>query len=395
MSIIVRAADDADVPGVFALISDRIGAEDAPEALLILEDEGFDRRRWSVAVDGDQVVSTMATFPFDIRFGQCSVRGSMIEFVATHRDYERRGLVRRQFDYHHDDVAARGELLQVIVGITYFYRRLGYEYALPVATWRKISAADVPGNPEAWSVRDAGASDLHIVMDLQRQVQGEVQMAAGLAPDLWSFILRSPVYQTFIAEADGVPKAMGRVYLDDDEPYVMDLGGSERSGIEAILAEISARAPGQDVTVLDRVGMDALLDGIGSSSPANDAYYARIGDPVAWLNAVRPELSRRLGASSLAAATGEGMISMYSSSICFTYDKGEIGEFIAGPRQTAPIHAGGSGVPPDLIASLLIGPLGFAGLAERHPDVNAGRQAQLMGILFPPQTTDVQSWVIP
>ena len=114
-----------------------------------------------------------------------------------------------------------------------------------------------------------------------------------------------------------------------------------------------------------------------------------------FLNAVRPELSRRLTASSLNDAKGEGVISLYASSIRFSYEDGEVGEFVAGPRDQAPISKGGSGVPPDLITSLLVGPLGFAGLAERHPDVNAGKQAELMNVLFPPLTTDVQSWVVP
>ena len=70
-------------------------------------------------------------------------------------------------------------------------------------------------------------------------------------------------------------------------------------------------------------------------------------------------------------------------------------EFIRGPREQAPISKGGSGVPPDLMTSLLAGPLGFAGLAERHPDMNAGSQQELMNVLFPPLTLDVQTWVVP
>ena len=50
---------------------------------------------------------------------------------------------------------------------------------------------------------------------------------------------------------------------------------------------------------------------------------------------------------------------------------------------------------PDRIASLILGPLGAAGLAELNPDVNLGEQEDLMQILFPPQTCDVHSWVVP
>ena len=79
----------------------------------------------------------------------------MMEFVATDEEYEGRGLVRRQFEYHHADVARRGELFQMIVGIPYFYRQFGYEYALPVPGWRTIAPGDVPVVSEQWTTREA------------------------------------------------------------------------------------------------------------------------------------------------------------------------------------------------------------------------------------------------
>ena len=63
--------------------------------------------------------------------------------------------------------------------------------------------------------------------------------------------------------------------------------------------------------------------------------------------------------------------------------------------EQAPISAGGSGVAPDQIVSLILGPLGAERLAELHPDINLGEQETLMKALFPPQSCDVHSWVVP
>ncbi|MCP3997089.1 MAG: GNAT family N-acetyltransferase [bacterium] len=395
MSIIIRACSDADVAGVVALIEDRIGEEDAPEAQLVLEEPSYDRTRWSVAVDDGRVVSTMGTYPMTARLGICEVPAAMVELVATDRAYEGQGLVRRQVDYHHADLARRGDLFEVMVGITYFYRKLGYEYALPVAPWQEIKPDEVPEMPAGWTVRSAGEADRETIMALQRSAQESAGFAVALSPQMWSFLLRSPVYEVLLAERDGAPGACGRVYMDDGDPFVMDLAGSDQEGIGAVIAALAAQVPGKTIANLTRPSTAVGLSDLGTLDVTGEAYYARIGDPVRWLNAVRPELSRRLAASPLSDAVGEGMISLYQSSIRFSYAGGTVGEFSAGPGEPAPISRGGSGIPPDLVTSLLVGPLGFSGLAERYPDVNVGRQGELMDALFPAQTVDVQSWVVP
>lgn len=393
--MVIRPTTDADVQGVIALIEERIGEEDAPEARLVLEDPGFDRRRWSVAVDGDRVVSTMATFPMTLWYGAATIPAAMMEFVATDERYESRGLIRRQFDYHHADLAARGELFQVIVGIPYFYRRFGYEYALPGPGWRTIAVADIPKPPEGWSTRSADEADIETLHDLQVQARTAASVSIGFSNDLWRFTVASSAYTTLLAERDGVAEGCGRLYVWDDKPYVLDLAGSGRAALDAILAEVTRRCPDQDVTVLDRPGIRPLLDGLGTAKRSGDAYYARVGDPTAFLNAARPELTRRLGDSDLAEAQGTGLISLFSSSMTFPYANGEVGEFAPGGVVQAPTSKGGSGVAADRFVSLLVGPDGFSGLAERNPDVYSGDQRGLMEALFPPQVSDVQSWTIP
>jgi hypothetical protein len=59
------------------------------------------------------------------------------------------------------------------------------------------------------------------------------------------------------------------------------------------------------------------------------------------------------------------------------------------------VSQGGCGVPPDLVAHLILGPLGALELERRHADVLLGERGELMDVLFPPQTVDVQSWVWP
>lgn len=54
----------------------------------------------------------------------------MPEIVGTHADYRRRGLGRKQFELMNKWSEDRGHLFNTIMGIGYYYRQFGYEYAI-------------------------------------------------------------------------------------------------------------------------------------------------------------------------------------------------------------------------------------------------------------------------
>ena len=60
----------------------------------------------------------------------------------------------------------------------------------------------------------------------------------------------------------------------------------------------------------------------------------------------------------------------------------------------APVHYGGSGVPPDLVADLVFGPRGAEALDERYSDLNLGRRQGLMSVLFPAQSSDILTYYL-
>ena len=52
------------------------------------------------------------------------------ELVGTQPEYRKRGLVRAQFEVIHAFSAERGEMVQAITGIPFYYRQFGYEMAM-------------------------------------------------------------------------------------------------------------------------------------------------------------------------------------------------------------------------------------------------------------------------
>lgn len=393
-TIEIEPFSEADADQIVQLVADRIGEEDSAEARLVLEDDVFDRKRWTVARDGDRVVSTMASFPLTFRYGDVGLAASHYEFVATARSHEGRGLVRRQFDYHHDFSAQHGELIQMIVGIPYFYRRLGYEYALPVRPLR-ILANDVPvTSPDGWRAREADREDLDLVMGLQSTVLATVPTSFSLSRDLWGFILDSPVYTTFVALQGDQPKGMGRVYLADGTPILTDVVAAEADTLAVLVARSRQLAPEAATFLLSRVAVDTHLTA-WDHDDYTYSYYVRIPDPVALLNAIRPTLEARLAMSEFENQEGAGLISLYTSSITFSYEDGTLSPFVAEGPEPAPVSKGGAGVPPDLFSSMVLGAFGVDGLAQQHADFRPGKSRALLKTLFPKTDYDVASWVVP
>jgi hypothetical protein len=89
------------------------------------------------------------------------------------------------------------------------------------------------------------------------------------------------------------------------------------------------------------------------------------------------------------------VVSFFREHVRIVFRAGAVDDVVAGGRMQAPGVHGGAGVAPDLVAPLLFGPLGIAGLADRHPDVYPGPNEPLMCTLFPPLTADLLALYLP
>jgi hypothetical protein len=192
-----------------------------------------------------------------------------------------------------------------------------------------------------------------------------------------------------------------RVTPPDEGVRVAELAGVDAAAAYALLGA-AVRAAGGDpaqVRVTERPGTvagDAVAALLTSDPTPPESYYVRVPDPVALLTALRPVLGARLVAGGFADARGELVLSLFRSHLRFDYDHGTVGPVRAGGPLQSPGAVGGAGVAPDLLAHLLFGPLGFAGLADRHPDVYASAAARpLLAALFPPVHADLLSYYLP
>ncbi|MFI9812160.1 GNAT family N-acetyltransferase [Saccharothrix variisporea] len=388
--LVLRTAEPRDLDQIGALLTERGEPEDAVDHRLVVEDPDAGWEACAVVVDGDRVVSTATLLDETLVLDGVEIPAGQVELVATHRDYEGRGLVRALMGWAHERSAARGHLVQVMVGIPYFYRLFGYTYAIPISPVRPVVATGA--SPDGYTVREATFDDIPALHRLQEAEQARADLSMPHSPALWRWLIARDGSTQWLVERDGVPVGSGRSTPPDEGVRLAEVAVTEAGAVGALLAHTGA------TTANERPGTlagEALEPFLGPAPEEADSYYVRIPDPVALLDHLRPVFGRRLTASEFADAEGEAVVSFYRSHVRLPYKAGEVGEVVAGGTMQAPGVVGGCGVAPDQLASLLFGPHGLRGLAAREPDVYPGPNAALMHTLFPPIRSDLITFYLP
>lgn len=390
----LRVATPDDLDQIGDLLVRRGEPDDALDHWLVVEDPDEGYRSCAVVVDGDRVVSTATLLDESVRLDDVVLPAGQVELVATDAEYEGRGLVRALMGWAHAESARRGHLLGVMVGIPYFYRLFGYEYAMRQPFARRLTAP--PGGGAGDAFRRATAADIPALIALQDDAQRLSDCAVPHPPARWRWLLAHDASRTWVVERAGRVVASARTQAD---------GGllAEAAAVDAVAAADLVRGvaglnPNGRVGLVERPGtvVHELCEPLMEPAPnAAEQYYVRIPDVVAVLEALRPVLSRRLAASGLDRAGKEVLLSTFRSHFRLPVAADGLGLVAAGGVCASPGDLGGAAVAPDWLPALLFGPAGMAGLTRLRPDVYPGPDAELYTALFPPVTADVLTYYLP
>ncbi|MFT7834794.1 GNAT family N-acetyltransferase [Saccharothrix sp. BKS2] len=388
--LVLRPARPEDLERIGALLADRGEPEDAVDHRLVVEDPDAGWEACAVVVDGDLVVSTATLLDETLVLGGLGIPAGQVELVATDRRYEGRGAVRALMGWAHERAAARGHLVNIMLGIPYFYRQFGYTYAVPYAATR-----DVTGTPTGagHTLREATAADIPVLARFQDAEQAPFDLRMPHSAPLWRWLVERGGSTGWLVERDGVPVASGRTTPPEEGVRLAEVAAVDEAAAHALLALTGAT----EVTERPGTVAGAALEPFLAPAKAEaNSYYVRVPDPVALLEHLRPVFGARLAASArFAGEEGEAVVSFYRSHVRMPFAGGEVGPVAVGGTMQAPGAAGGAGVAPDMVASLLFGPHGIEGLTARQPDVYPGPDEELMRTLFPPVRSDVLTFYLP
>ncbi len=340
------------------------------------------------------------------------------DIVSTDPAYRRRGLVRAQLSEVHRWSAERGELVQGITGIPWYYRQFGYEMALNLDASRQGYRPHVSrlkeGEPEPYRFRRATTEDVPFIMEMYRMQASRSVIASVRDEALWRYDIKGR------RETSGFRAEFRVIETPGGEPAGLLIHSRKLwgSGLGIRLYEVTPGVPFLAVTpsvmrYLDATGEGyAKRDGgefgtisfnLGEKHPVYDtipdrlpvvhkpyAWYIRVPDLPTFVCHIAPALEKRLAESAQGGYTGEMKVNFYRSGLHLRFQQGTISVEGWKPER---VEEGDAAFPDLTFLQLLFGYRSLEELQHAFPDCSAttDEARALLPILFPKKDSNV--WI--
>jgi hypothetical protein len=293
-----------------------------PEDFTVVEDVATGR-----------IVSSMGLISQTWMYEGAPFRMGQPDIVSTDPAYRRRGLVRAQMAVIHRISAERGEMMQGITGIPWYYRQFGYEMALSLDASRSSRPADVPRlrevESESFLFRPATAADFPFIMAWFARSTARSAVAAIRDEAFWRYELEgrdprngaSSEYRLIEPASGGEPAGLlvhARKLWDGDvgvRLYEVRAGVPWLAPTPGVMRYLDA--VGGAYASRDGVAYEGIRFELGESHPLYETVperLPRIGRPYAWfirvpdlpafLGQIAPALEARLANSPQAGYSG-------------------------------------------------------------------------------------------
>lgn len=335
------------------------------------------------------------------------------EFIATDPAYRRRGLMRAVMDGLHLLSASRGDLVQGIQGLRWFYRQFGYEYALDPGPRCQLDLSDIAplpdGDTEPYQIRRVTEADIPSITPLYRR-----QCAGYMITVVLDEEIRRHDISGYSPGADlgdwtySVTDHDGRFvgyYSTWGDPWgafmIKELAATNDEELRHVLPSVLRFIQSQRVTYdteFEDEGPTAIKFELGTSHPAykildtklgqlqpRQDWYIRAPDLPKFILHIAPVLEQRLATSGMGSFTGGLKMTFFQGGLQLVFDQGKLSQ-VTNWRADGDDVFNGTGFPPLIFLKLLFGYRSLEELCYAYPDCWANEQdTQLLNALFPKQ----------
>ncbi len=276
------------------------------------------------------------------------------ELVGTLPEYRDRGLVRLQFEQVHRWSAERGEMVQGITGIPYYYRLFGYEMGMELGGGRIGNEAQLPqlkdGESEPFRLRPAVEADIPFLMEVYAHASKRQLVACVRDEATWRYEMNgkeakndSRLEMRIIERPDGEPVGyLLHPWFDWDAGLVAH-AYELKPGVSWLEASPSVArylwCTGEEYARRDNRPARRTIYGfwLGSQHPVYAvfrerlprlrdpyAWYLRVPDLPAFLRRIAPALEKHIAESIIVGYSGEVKISFYRTGLRLVLDRGRL-----------------------------------------------------------------------
>jgi len=333
-----------------------VGIEAWTLDLISGEGPTFDKGDFTIVEDikTGEIVSTCCLISQTWSYEGIPFKVGRPELVATIEDYRRRGLVRQQFEILHKWGEDRGELVQVITGIPFYYRQFGYEMTLNLEGGRAGYEVHVPkikeDETEPYTFRPATTEDIGFLIRTYALGCKRSMVSAVWNEETWRYELTGKRKYNinrrdiFIIENDagesvgfiGTPPIKWKG-LSALTVYELAPGFSWSEVTPSVVRFLWSR--GEELAKEQKADQNQFGFFLGEAHPVYDvlasklprehkpyAFYVRIPDLCAFIKKIKPVLESRLKESSFAHYSGELKFCFYRSGLKLVFSKGQLTE---------------------------------------------------------------------
>jgi hypothetical protein len=359
--------------------------------------------------EGGKIVSSMNLIGQTWTYGGIPFAVGRPELVGTDEAYRRRGLVRAQFATIHALSAAKGQMVQGITGIPWYYRQFGYEMTVnldggrkhPLDLHKEIKPAEAE---EAYRIRPALADDIPLLTELYGAFCAPSLLSRLRDEQIWRYEMveahRESAYARHfyvIETAEGAPVAYAEYYYWNRQLHVREFaalpGHSWRAAALFLLRHLTRKAAERSASqeksvrnIVFHFGSDhPVYDALARELPITDppyCWYMRVADLPGFLQHIAPVLERRLAESIMAGHSGTLKLNLYRQRLALRFEAGKLAEI--GDYEGKRLEEGDAAFPEFTFLHLLFGHRSLAELRYIFVDCWANEEATvLLPILFP------------
>ena len=341
------------------------------------------------------------------------------EVVVTEPEYRRRGLVRKQFEVIHALSASRGELMQGITGIPWYYRQFGYEMAMEVDGGRAIAGIDLPklkdGDSEKYHLRPVVDDDHTFIRELYDCASCRQPFSTLRSEVEWNYEFGGRSENDFAhrkwliietAAGDRLGYVQYYPWIEDNALYIVQIelksgvgylnlmpgvlqglwkiaqampayGNHKNQQLKAINLELGRAHPAYHALLGNKIRVDEPY-----------GLYIRVPDLVAFLRHIQPALEKNLVETVAEGYNGALKLNYYRGGIQLKFNGGKIADISTWSPDS--VEDGDAQFPDLTFLQLLCGRCRFNELKTNFVDCDGRDEAGvLLDCLFPPFTGNV------